>query len=393
MRLLLISTVFPNPIHPTGGVFNCQMVRALEQQGYHVDVVSPLSWVDLCRNRLAWRHLNGDRPALQEGLHVHFPRYYYTPKVLRSWYGAFMWYSVRRTVAAVAKANPPDAVLGYWAHPDGDVAVRIARQIGCPCIVVVGGSDVLLLCRRSLRRRKVAGVLNRADTVLVVSQDLKSKVEGLGVDPGRVHLGWRGVDTEKFAPGNRAESRRRLGFPPDRSLLLWVGSMLPVKGLDVLLNSIRLLKDRGVDFRLLLVGDGPLESALRTQCAALRLNEHVTFVGPVLHDELPDWYRAADLFVLPSLSEGIPNVLLESIAAGLPFVASRVGGTPEIAEAGIDQLVPPNDPVALADAIQKQLVERRPYRTPRSAVGTWSDAARELVQRIESCYRSRESTQ
>ena len=74
-----------------------------------------------------------------------------------------------------------------------------------------------------------------------------------------------------------------------------------------------------------------------------------------MHHDLPDWYRAADLTVLPSVSEGVPNVLLESIACGTPFVASRVGGIPEIASPGIDRLVAPGDPLELADAIEQHL--------------------------------------
>jgi glycosyltransferase involved in cell wall biosynthesis len=82
----------------------------------------------------------------------------------------------------------------------------------------------------------------------------------------------------------------------------------------------------------------------------------VTFVGYVPHADLPDWYRAADLTVLPSRSEGIPNVLLESIACGTPFVASRVGGIPEVADPLVDRLVAPGDRDALASAIIHALI-------------------------------------
>src|SRR5207244_6384979 len=126
---------------------------------------------------------------------------------------------------------------------------------------------------------------------------------------------------------------------------------------DVLLDACAALRHRR-PVRLYLVGDGPLRGRLEKAAGALGLADVVSFVGPRLHDELPDWYRAADLTVLPSRSEGLPNVLRESLACGTPFVASRVGGIPDIAEVPAHRLVSPDDPGALADAIAVTLGEQ-----------------------------------
>jgi glycosyltransferase involved in cell wall biosynthesis len=109
-----------------------------------------------------------------------------------------------------------------------------------------------------------------------------------------------------------------------------------------------------------LVGAGPLEEQLRTAARASGLGERVSFHGAIAHADLPDWFRAADLFVLASRSEGVPNVLLEAAACGLPFVASRVGGIPEIASLGASRLVPPEQPGALAMAITDMLADPGP---------------------------------
>ena len=105
-----------------------------------------------------------------------------------------------------------------------------------------------------------------------------------------------------------------------------------------------ILQSRSIDPHLYLVGDGPLCRDLVARAVALGVSARVTFAGPKLHDELPEWYRAADLTVLPSRSEGLPNVLRESLACGTPFVASNVGEINEIADSRFSLLVPPKDP-------------------------------------------------
>jgi glycosyltransferase involved in cell wall biosynthesis len=213
------------------------------------------------------------------------------------------------------------------------------------------------LDRAPARKLRTAEALRRADVVLAVSQNLGAKVIELGADPSQVHVCPQGVDTGLFSPGNQAEARGRLGIPTEGWVVLWVGGMVPVKGLDVLLAACSELVGRGTDFHLYLVGDGPLRRALEAESRSRGLSGRIHFVGRRPNDQLPDWYRAADLTVLPSWSEGLPNVLRESLACGTPFVASRVGGIPEIAGADAGRLVDPGDPVALAEAIGRALRE------------------------------------
>jgi peptidoglycan/xylan/chitin deacetylase (PgdA/CDA1 family) len=318
-----------------------------------------------------------------EGIEVHYPRYYYPPKVLRGRYDWFLWRSVRGMVNRLVNEKRPDAVLSYWAHPDGTVAVRIARQIGVPAVIMVGGSDVLLLTQNRARRQRILHTLHEADAVVTTSQDLRNKLLDFGLPPAKVHVVYRGVNTELFHPDDRQTARQRIGVTITGKMLLWVGRMEPVKGLDVLLEACSRLRRQDVDFHLYLVGEGSLRSALEADCRARGLEDVISFVGLRLHDQLPDWYRAADLTLLPSRSEGVPNVLRESLACGTPFVASRVGGIPEIADGAANRLVPAEDPAALAEAIGASLRERP--TTPVAGCSTGSDeAAKALLNIMDS---------
>ena len=379
MKILFLSNDFPHPDQPTRGMFNCNLLRAMLPQ-HEVRVISPRSWVH-GQNRRARALLRQHPSAMMctHGIPVQYPRYYYTPKILRTWYGRFMWESVRAAVWRLATTWIPDVVLGYWAHPDGEVAVRVARVLGVPAVVMVGGSDVLLMTKHPGRRRLIVSTLAAADAVVALSEDLAKKLKQLGIDPAKTHVIPRGVDTHHFAPADRKAARRALLLDEHRPILLWVGRMAPVKGLDVLLEACRLLRDRGVDFHLFLAGDGALRTELEAERVQSGLADRVSFLGAVPQDRLADWYRAADYMVLPSRSEGIPNVLRESLACGTPFVASNVGGIPEIAQDPANVLVPPDDAPALADALARALAsEPRGLRSPPNPRG-WDTCVAELM--------------
>ncbi len=354
MRLLFISNVFPNPLQPTRGVFNLDMVRALARE-HDVRVVSPIAWTDEWRARRRGVSLPAARRSVLHGIEVEYPRSYYTPGGLRTQYGRFLWLSTRAAITRHLESFAPEAVLGYWAHPDGEVAVRAARKAGVPAIVMVGGSDLLIHARNPARRRCIRKVLLEADAVVAVSQHLKETLLEFAIPEEKIAVVARGVDLDVFTPGDRAEARRRLGIAAGSRVLLWIGRIVEVKGLDVLVDACARLRDRGVEFQAYLVGDGPLRSTLEAASRSRGLADRISFVGSRPHDQLPDWYRAADLTVLPSRSEGIPNVLRESLACGTPFVASQVGGIPELAANSANRLVPPGDAGMLANALAEAL--------------------------------------
>jgi glycosyltransferase involved in cell wall biosynthesis len=392
LRILFISTIFPNPGLPHLGVFNLRLLRALVPE-HDVRVIAPVPWTHdwLGKGRDSVESSTNSSRTL-DGVEVHHPRYFYVPKTLRRYYAAFYWWSIRRKVRKLLKSFRPDVVLAYWVHPDGDVANRIGARLGIPSAVIVGGSDIQVITKEPGRRLRVQKVLREVDAVITVSQGLKAKAIQLGACVDKVRVMYQGIDPTIYFAGERSEVRRRLEIPTEGKILLWVGRMVSVKGLDVLVQSCGILQQSGVGFHLYLVGDGPLRSKLASQIRDQGLSHDVTFVGSLPYDQLPDWYRAANVTVLPSRSEGLPNVLRESLACGTPFVASRVGSIPEIAVDGWSWLVPPDDPGALAEAIVAALAQH-PTTRSASRARTWGESAETLIQILKPLVSNHQQDQ
>lgn len=167
----------------------------------------------------------------------------------------------------------------------------------------------------------------------------------------------------------------------DTTALVWVGRMEPVKGLDVLLRAFARVRATAPAVQLHLVGDGSLRPKLEALAAELQVRDGVHFAGSVAPESLGHWYRAANLTVLSSHSEGLPNVLRESAACGTPFVSTDVGGVSEIADPDHDRLVPKADPAAFAAAVLDQLNRPAPTR-PRDPLPDWDAAALDFADRL-----------
>lgn len=344
MRILLFTNLHPTPWHPGRGVFNASLVAGLREAGHEVRVVVPVDW----------REQRGSpQAAVPEAT---FLPWFHPPLVRRDLWHRWMWLSLGAALRREARDFDPDVIVGGWVHPDGATALRLAHELGRPAVILAGGSDLLLLSRSPRRREQIVRVLRGADAVLTHGRHLRDAAIGLEAPADRTVAFYRGVDHHRFTPGSRLESRLRLGVAPDARLLLSVGNLVEVKGHDVLVEALGHDAMRDLDWQWYHLGEGPRRTALLRRAEALGIAERIRLPGRVAHDALPDWYRAADLQVLPSRSEGVPNVLMEGLACGLPFIASAVGGVPEIAESP-SWCVPPEDPAALAAALLGALAE------------------------------------
>jgi glycosyltransferase involved in cell wall biosynthesis len=263
--------------------------------------------------------------------------------------------SILRIFRRAVAEFQPEIVYACWAYPDGWAAWRLARECGLPVAVKVHGSDLLLLQDASGRKRRTVELLRDADAISAVSADLRHCAVRMGTPANRAHLIYEGTDRKLFCPGDRRESRRALGLNPEGLRLLFVGNLVPVKAIPNLISACRRLLDSGLSVDADIIGEGPEHPALAQQISRLELSRQVHLWGAKSQDVLPQWYRAANLVVICSHSEGVPNVLVEAAACGIPFVATNVGGIPEIAHLSRCRLVPPNDVDALALAIDRIL--------------------------------------
>ena len=164
-------------------------------------------------------------------------------------------------------------------------------------------------------------------------------------------------DIERFRPGVRQTGRSRLGVGDGETVIGTVGRLDPIKDQATLVAAFSRLVARHDSLRLLLVGDGPCRRSLEEQVARLELDDRVTFLGR--RDDVSELLRAMDVFVLPSLAEGASNTILEAMATGVPVVATRVGGNPELIEEGeTGFLVPRRDVTGLSAAIERYVANR-----------------------------------
>jgi glycosyltransferase involved in cell wall biosynthesis len=157
-----------------------------------------------------------------------------------------------------------------------------------------------------------------------------------------------GIDPEHFAP----PASRRNGSGPLN--VLYIGRMVPVKGQALLIDAVEQLHRSGMNLEATLLGEGVRREALTRLVRERRLDDVIRLPGVVGQEEIRDYYRQADIFVLPSFAEGIPGVLMEAMAMGLPVVTTRIAGIPELVEDGYSGfVVPPGRVDALVDAVQR----------------------------------------
>jgi teichuronic acid biosynthesis glycosyltransferase TuaC len=342
MKVTLLVSSYPTEENPVGGIFHKSQAEALARHGLQVQVVAPVPWVPPGMAMLSqkWNsYASTPEEYASGGVRVSRPRYLHWPN------GDYWGWSHKE----MARSSKPlvdrrtDLIHAHFAYPCGLAALGLAQSTAVPVVLTLHGSDVNTnpYANRWSRSRFEAAVTG-ASCVLAVSEALAEKTLALS---GRKPLVLPvGIDLRPYSHRlDKPSARRLLGLPLDKRMVLFVGNLIRSKGIEELVAALAELQSE----RILgyLIGDGPLRAVVQQSGIARCL-------GRLPNPQVAPYLAAADLFVLPSYSEGMPTVLVEAAAAGVPILATEVGGIPELLAEERGFLVPPRNKDAVVGGIR-----------------------------------------
>ena len=292
----------------------------------------------------------------------------------------------RATVAA-ARERGADVIHAHWAIPTGPAAVSAARRLGLPSVITMHGGDVYVnpeqgydFPTRWYVRPALRWTLRKAGALTAITEDCRQHALRAGAPSRSIHLVFNGTDLRRFSPAPAGTVDPRFG----PTMIFACRQLFPRKGIRFLVEAAAQLKPRFPDLKVVVAGDGFERPELIALAERLGIARDVTFLGWVPNSELPQYYRAAALSVIPSLEEGFGIPAAEAMGCETAVVASDAGGLPEVVEQGVTGLiVPRGDANALAGAIGELLAD--PARRRRMG-----QAGRERALRLFDWDRSAE---
>jgi N-acetyl-alpha-D-glucosaminyl L-malate synthase BshA len=363
MKIAILVWGFPPKRLAGAEIATYNIASHLARRGYKVHVITSLD--------------EGlPKESVEQGFHVHRLGF---PKV--KFLGiAIFWLKILITLR---KVNP-DVVhaQGTGMGLTGFLAKMLFKK---PYLVWRRGTDVRLVGLFVQPLSKLA--LKKADAVIALTEDMKREIQT--ILNREVFVIPNGIDFERFHNLSRDEMRYELQARADERLIVFVGRFRPEKGVRYLIEAMEIIRRKSQNVRLILVGEGPEEEDLKRLVGQLNLKDCINFLGQVPNEEVPQYMAASDVFVLPSLSEGFPNVILEAMASGLAIVASKVSGLPEIVEDGGNGfLVESRNPEQIAEKVllllgDDELRERISKNNKETAKGySWES----VVERLDNVY-------
>lgn len=403
MKALWIASMLPSRFNWLAGPWNLRSLVALrDHAGVEVRAICPVGLtppVSLVGrlppdSRGLWNWFSrraGDQGGVDlQGVPVEYPRWIWPPKSLFWRYeGRLLYRQLRAMFGRIVREFRPDVIHAPWLHPEGVAACLVGEEHGVPVVAQGIGNDANYYLHRYPGRRLVIGDLQKAGALLFNCQSTRAMAQKAGLDHPNVHVIYHGVEVEKFT----------LPLAPPRNevkRIVTVAQLIPRKNHRLLLRAFAQLppevrRAAALEF----VGGGPSRPDLERLAAELGIAGQVTFAGRPPHEEMIQRLQQADLFCLPTLSEGMPVATIEAMACGLPVVASAVDGIPEAVVEGVSGLlVPPDDAGALAAALQDALAREWDRRAVRAVVlekFTWrlyADSVRRLYESLSSRPRS-----
>ena len=281
-----------------------------------------------------------------------------------------------------------DLVHAHFTWSSGYVGAKLKERYGVNFIVTAHGYDIYSLpFTDAVWKEKIEYVLNTADAIITVSQKNLACIRKLGVTTP-TYIIPNGFRKDLFYPRDTATCRSQLRLPMDKKILLTVGYLdFSDKGQNYLVEAIKKVIPVRNDIFCVIIGVGKDKQALEKQIRSSGLEKHVMLAGGKPHSEIAVWMNACDVFVLPSLQEGNPTVLVECLGCGKPFVGTNVGGVPEvITSEKYGLLAEPANP----DELAEKILDALDREWDREAILRYSErfAWNEISEEIINVYNS-----
>jgi glycosyltransferase involved in cell wall biosynthesis len=398
--VVMVTTSYPRFPGDSVGTFMEPIAASVAARGHEVHVVAP------------WHPLVTRQPE-ERGVRFHFYKYAPVPALNVFGYAAALRADVSLRGAAyvaaplalaagwlaafrVARRHHATVMHGHWVIPGGFTALAAAPRR--PQVVSLHGSDVYVAETFAPARRAARLVFKRAGAITACSADLAQRAIGLGADPAKLEVVPYGVDTDRFRPQpeRRAALRAKLGVGGGSLLAFSAGRLVRKKGFEHLIDAWAQLREAPAAI-LAIAGDGDLRDELHARARAAGVAERVRFLGNLSQDDVGAYLAAADVVVIPSVKDdsgnvdGLPNVVLEALAAGAAVIATAAGGIGTVVEHEKTGLVvPERNAAAIAAAVARTTADpelrARLGEAARRMVETrfgWGRAA----ERFEAAYR------
>lgn len=334
MHVLVVAIHFPSPENPYHGNFIEQQVLALEKRVQRVTVLSPVPRVPRLMSKLfGAKVLPPEHYVLVTNrCEVFSPRYLKAPgNSFLSWTRTQWSRLVEKMVAQFAASCPVSVIHAHTGSVSSWAAIRAARRHKIPCVVTYHGSEVHNVLAHRLKGWKLCrDSFQTADLNLPVSRQLERILRSCVQPRGKCETVLLGVDRQRFFPADEF---------PARQQVIFVGSIQPSKGCFDLLQAWARLLMQCPSARLVMIGEDRTNGLFFRQVRSLNLSQSVSLTGPLPGTQVAEMMRESQIFCLPSHNEGTPVSVMEAVACGLPVVATRVGGIPDIVVHGTTGLL------------------------------------------------------
>lgn len=239
----------------------------------------------------------------------------------------------------IIKKYKINIIHAHSVIPTGLIGVIVAKIMGCPSFITAHGMDINNFDAKSIYGHLISFSLKHCDKAIAVSGDLAETMKSLGITKDKIVILRNAVDTNRFKPFKNMELRHKYGVKENELLILFVGYLDTFKGIFELVDAFYGINKENKNVKLMMVGTGLKKDEIKKKISQLGLKSYVMLIGTVPHAEIHSYYQMADVFVLPSHTEGFPLSVLEAMACKIPVLVTDVGGISEIIENGLNGFV------------------------------------------------------